>query len=158
MKLYIVFFRSMEDSPEVTIECITIDEALAKVKFAEAKAEADELTKDHEEDCSWRDAEPWYWYEARMESFDMTEDCKPGDTIYVLVETLWHEAVETTVSPFIYEANAVATQTFHKEDISKDYPEIAPFDEDETFDEALHLCDDSVMVDYYTYVEPVVIE
>lgn len=158
MKLYIVFFRSMEDSPEVTIECVTTDEAMAKVKLAEAKAEADKFTKDHEEDCSWRDEEPWYWYEARMESFDMTEDRKPGDTIYVLVQTVWHECVETTIEPFLYRENADAMVDYQKRQVKMDYPEIYPFDEDESFEESLHLTDESVMVDVYFSVEPIVIK
>lgn len=151
MKLYIVYFRTMENSPVVRIITATTDEAIANEKFKKAKEKEAEWMKDEDEDTG-------NWAEACMESFDITEDCKAGDTIYVLVETLWHEVVETSVSPFIYEANAVATQTFHKEDVLKDYPDIVPFDDDETFDEALHLCDDSVMVDYYTFIEPVVIE
>ena len=151
MKLYIVYFRTMQDSPSVEIQCVTTNEQLANEKFKKAKEEEAEWMKDEDEGSG-------NWAEACMESFDMTEDCKTGDTIYVLVETLWHEVVETSVSPFTYEANAVAMQIFHKEDVLKDYPDIVPFDDDETFAAALHLCDDSVMVDYYTFVEPVVIE
>ena len=158
MKLYVVYFRMMEDSPEVTIECVTTDEAMAKVKLAEAKAKADKFTKDHEEDCSWRDEEPWYWYEARMKSFDMTEERKPGDTIFVMVQTIWDECVETTVKPFLYRENADSTVDYEREQVKKDYPDIHPFEEDENFDESFYLTDESVMVDVYFSVEPVVLD
>ena len=158
MKLYVIYSRTMEDSPEVTIECVTSDKSKADEAFAKAKAEADELTANHKEDCEWRDEEPWYWYEARMESFDMTEERKPGDIVYVVVQTIWHECVETTVEPYLYRENADSMVAFRKEDVKKIYPEIYPFDEDESFEESLHLTDESVMVDVYFSVEPVVIE
>ena len=156
MKLYIVYSRSMEDSPEVTIECATANEDLAKAKFAETKALADKFTKEHEnESC---DEEPYYWYEARMESFDITEDRKPGDIVYVLTETIWHECVETTVMPYLNRVNADYMVTFSKDQIKLDYPEIYPFDEDESFEESFHLTDESVMVDVYYSVEPITIQ
>lgn len=157
MKLYIVYFRSMEDSPEVTIECVTADKALADAKFADAKAEADKFTKDHEEDCFWRDEEPWYWYEARMESFDMSENRKPGDTIYVFVETEWLECVSTTIQPFLYKVNAESQLKFRKQDYLEDYPNLEPLDA-ETVKDAMSLEDSSIMIDVYFSIEAVSIE
>lgn len=157
MKLYIVYFRTMDNSPEVTIECATANEAVAKDEFAKAKKEVAEWM---EEDEYWtgQGEETGNWAEACMAEFDITEERNPGDTIFVLVQTTWYECVETTVEPYLYRENADSMVDFHKEEVKQIYPNIYPFYEDESFEGADHLCDEHVMVDVYFSVESVVIK
>lgn len=150
MKIYVVYFRTMIDSPDVTINCVTSSRAIAELALTQAKRAEEEFMADRDEDSS-------DWADACIEEFDIF-DAKQGETLYLLIETLWHEEVTTTIHVFRDEANAVARQSFLKEDILSDYPGIVPFEEGESFDQACHLYDDSVMVDYWTYVEPVTIQ
>jgi hypothetical protein len=151
MKLYIVYFRTMQDSPEVTIKCATTSKAIAELEYEKAKAEEADWMADEDEDSG-------NWAEACLREFDMAEDLKQGQDIYLLVDTRWHEDVETIVTPFVYEDNAVTQQAWAKEDYLKFYPGLTPFDEDEAWDQAIHINDDSVMVDIRVYVEPVTIQ
>lgn len=143
----------MEDSPEVTIECVTADKALADAKFAEVKAKE----KEYMDDVADNSEIDYYWAEACMESFDMSENRNPGDTIYVFVETEWLECVETTIHPFLYKENAESQLKFRKQDYLEDYPNLEPLDA-ETVKEAMSLEDSSIMIDVYFSIEEVVVE
>ena len=148
MKLYIVYFRTMENSPEVTIECATTDKALAKAKYAKARAEAKELTEDYGDDEG-------NWYEAHMKTFDLSEERKPGDTIYVYVENEWCEYVETDIKPFLFSDNAVLYTDSRRAFFRREYSGLQSFDEDEPIEEAMHLEDPDVQADIYFSIEPV---
>lgn len=151
MKLYIVYFRTMQDSPDVEIRCVTASETKANEAFKKAKEEEREWMEDVDEDSG-------NWAEACMESFDISEDRKPGDIMYVVVETVWHEYVETTVCPFLYEVNAKTQVELRREELLSDYPGLEPFDEDELIHESMHLEDPCVMVDVYFCIEEVFVE
>ena len=154
MKLYIIYFRTMDNSPEVTIECATTDKALADAKFAEAKDQEKEYMDDA---ADGPEIESHYWAEACMESFDMSENRNPGDTIYVFVETEWLECVETTIHPFLYKVNAESQLKFRKQDYLEDYPNLEPLDA-ETVKDAMSLEDSSIMINVYFSIEEVVVE
>ena len=142
MKLYVVYFRTMQDSPDVEIRCVTADETKAKTAFEKAKKEEREWMADEEEDSG-------NWAQACMATFEMTEQRNSGDTIFLVVETVWCECVETTVTPYLYEINANTNVGFRKEDLLKDFPGLTPFDDGESIEESMHLEDPSVMVDVY---------
>lgn len=151
MKLYIVYYRTMQDSPDVHIVCATADESVANENYLLAKKWEDEFMEDCDEDSG-------DWAEACMESFDMSEDRKPGDHVYVYVETMWLEGVETSVHPFLYEVNAQSMRQVRKDVCREEYPGLVPLDDDESFNEATHLQDDSVMVDFYFDVDAVALQ
>lgn len=142
MKLHIVYFRTMVDSPEVTIECVTASKDIAERALLQAKREEEEWMADEDEDSG-------NWAEACMASFDMPDTIKEGDTIHVVVETFWEEVVSTCIYPFIHEENAMSHAALRKFDYLNDYPGLVPFDEDETIQEAMHLEDPDVAVDVY---------
>ena len=148
MKLYVVYYRTMENSPEVRIVTATTDKAVAKAAYKKSKKEERQFIKDAEE------YESDDWAQAHMKTFVFDEG-KLGDSVFVFVETIWHECVETIVYPFLNEEGADAQLEFAREKARKDYPGIRPFDDDEPFEESFHLHDDSVMVDVYLGVEKV---
>lgn len=150
MKLYIIYFRTMENSPEVTIRCATTNKAVANAAFQKAKNDEAEWMKDVDEDSG-------DWAEACMESFDMPENRNPGDTIYVFVETEWIECVKTTIHPFLYKVNAESRLKFRKEHYLEDYPNLEPLDA-ETVKDAMSLEDSSIMIDVYFSIEEIVVE
>lgn len=43
MKIYVVYFRTMQDSPEVEIKCATISKFIAEQALTKAQREADEI-------------------------------------------------------------------------------------------------------------------
>ena len=147
MKLFVVYFRTMEDSPEVHICAVTTDETVAKTAYKKAKKDERHLMKDAE------DNESDDWAQAHMKTFVFDEG-KLSKEVFVFVETVWHEFVETIVYPFLNEEGAEAQLEFARKKAKKDYPGIRPFD-DEPFEESFHLHDDNVMVDVYLGVEKV---
>lgn len=151
MKLYIVYFRTMCDSPDVEIKCVTTDETLANESFLEWKRYEDDINAREDLDSS-------DWCEACMETFDMTEERKPGDTIYVYIETIWYEVVETTIVPFLYEENAEIQLKMRRLALLEEFPDAEPFDEDDDPAEALHWEDPDVAVDIYFSIDPVVLQ
>ena len=150
MKLYIIYLRTMENSPEVRIIGATTNMKKADDLYEQASREANEWMADTDEDSG-------DWAEACMKSFDMTEDCKTGDTIYVFVETEWLECVETTIHPFLYKVSAESQLKSRKQDYLEDYPNLEPLDA-ETVKDAMSLEDPSIMIDVYFSIEEVVVE
>ena len=151
MKLYIVYFRTMCDSPDVEIKCVTTDETLANESFLEWKRYEDDINAREDLDSS-------DWCEACMEAFDMSEERKPGDTIYVYVETEWCEYVETAIKPFLFSDNAVLYTDSRRAFFRREYPGLQSFDEDEPIEEAMHLEDPEVQADIYFSIDPVVLQ
>lgn len=151
VKLYVVYFRTMVDSPEVEIRCATTNKALADAKFKEAKREEEEWMADEEEGSG-------NWAEACMTESIISDDFRTGDQLFIRVETEWYEAVTTEVhvhgSPFWAEKGIA----FRKRKLLEDDPNLVPYDEDETFEESMHLRNPDVMSDYYFSVEPVTIQ
>ena len=139
----------MEDSPEVRIISATTDETLAQEAFAMAKKEEAEWQDDDDSDN---------WAEACMESIDMPTDLHRGDKIHVVVETVWHEGIETTISPFLYKQNAIDRVKERRQACLKEYDGLVPYDEEEPIDEAMHLHDPSVMVDIYFDNETITVQ
>lgn len=151
MKLYIVYFRTMQDSPDVEILCVTTNEHRAFKKFRRAKYKQLKWMKDVDEDSG-------DWAEARMVDFDYGEQYKPGDKIYLAIQTIWHEFVETRIIPYYHENDARRYVELSKEDRMEEYPGLRPFNEDESIEEAMHLEDPDVAVDVYFSIEEVVVE
>ena len=50
MKLYVVYFRTMQDSPEVEIKCATTSKFIAEQTLTKAQREAEEWMADEDED------------------------------------------------------------------------------------------------------------
>lgn len=149
MKIHIVYLRTMQNSPEVRIISATTDETLAQEAFARAK----------QEEVEWQDAsDSGDWAEACTESIDMLAHLHRGEKIHVVVETVWHEGVETTISPFLYEQNAVNRVNERRQARLEEYDRLIPYDEEESVDEAMHLHNPSVMVDVYFSIETVTVE
>ena len=140
--LYIVYFRTMEDSPEVYIECATTSRLVANEAFLKAKAEEEEWMADQDPDMG-------NWAEARIRTFAIPGDIKPGDTIHVVVDTDWDEVVSTEIYPLLRKEDAESLVEALKHDYLEDYPDVTPFDEDETIEESMHLEDPSEGVDIY---------
>lgn len=151
MKIYVVYYVTMEDSPSWAVVCVTTDKAIAEENFNEAKAWENEFMEDHDEDSG-------DWAEARLEEFEKGDGkVKPGDLVNVVAETEWLEGVETSVKPFLFEDFARDYVKVRKAKALEDYPGLVPFD-DETFDKAMHLHDDSVMVDFYFDIRQVEVQ
>lgn len=151
MKLYIVYFRTFENSPEVEIRCATTNKELAKEALKKAKKEAREWMKDVNEDSG-------DWADAHMETFDLTEERKAGDKLFLLIETVWCECVETNIWPFLCEINADTHLEIRRQAALKDFPGLTPFNEDDTILDSTHLEDPEVAVDVYFSIEEVVTE
>lgn len=149
--LYIVYFRTMVDSPEVTIECVTTSKSVADKAFIQAKREEEEWMADEDEDSG-------NWAEACIRTFAFPGDPKEGDTIHVLVDTCWDEAVSTCVYPFIREEDAMSLVGIIKQDYLGDYPDLTSYDEDETIEEAMHLEDPDIAVDIYFDIQAVTLQ
>lgn len=147
MKLYIIYIRTMENSPEVRIVGATNDMKKADDLYEQASREANEWMADTDEDSG-------DWASAHQRTVDMAGELKPGDTIYAVVQTVWHEVVETTITPFFFEINAKSHVKFLRQQRLMDYPELTPFD-GEPADEAMHLEDPCGMVDVYFSIETV---
>ena len=145
MKIYVVYFRTMQNSPEVEIRCVTANKELADTKFREAKKEEEEWMAD-EEDGSGD------WAESCVQSYDL--DAKTGDTIYLLIRTEWHEFVGTSIIPFVRKEDAERILSEIKEDYQEQYPNLTPYDGNDE----MHLEDPSVAIDVYFSVEPVTVQ
>lgn len=150
MKIHVIYFRTMQDSPEVEIISVTANSEVAKAMFKKAKKREREWMKDVDEDSG-------DWAEACRKSFDMSEERKPGDTIHLLIETVWCECVETTIWPFLYELNADAQLEIRRQNALKEFPGLTPFDEDDCILDSTHLVDPSVAVDVCFGIESVVL-
>lgn len=152
MKLYLVYLRTMVDSPEVEIKCATTSKFIAEKALARAKQEADEWMADEDEDSG-------NWAEACIKTFDgITDECGPGWVLYVTIETAWFEEVSTKIHINGNEFWAQKYVELRKKILVREDEGLAPFDEDETLQESMHLCNPDVMSDYYFSIEPVTIE
>ena len=150
-RLYIVYFRTMEDSPRVTIECATTSRFLAERALLQAKRQEEEWMADEDEDSG-------NWAEACIRTFEVPNSLKEGDSINLVVETCWHEEVTTNIYPLIRKDDAESLVRVIKDDYLKDYPGLTPFYEDESIQEATHLEDPSVAVDIYVDIQSVTLQ
>lgn len=151
MKLYIVYLRTMENSPEVEIKTVTTSKAIADEKFKEAKAEGEEWMKDVEDETG-------DWAEAAIADLTVPWEVKPGGTVEVGIITEWLEMVDTEITVFPDEPSAMDYIGKKKKELLEQRETLYPFDEDETIEESTHLVDESVMVDYYFSTETVTVE
>lgn len=149
MKLYVVYFRTMQDSPEVEIKCVTTSRELAYAKFHEAK-EDEEAWNEDDGSGNWAEA-------CIQECIKGDGRVKPGDQVFVVTDTEWVESIETMVTPFLFKKFADMYIEVRKSQIRNQDPDIVPFDEDETFEESMHLHNPGVMSDYYFSVEPIIV-
>ena len=150
MKLYVVYFRTMQDSPEVEIKCVTTSRKLAYAKFHEAK-EDEEAWNEDDGSGNWAEA-------CIQECIKGDGRVKPGDQVFVVTDTEWVESIETMVMPFLFKKFADMYIEVRKSQIRNLDPDIVPFDEDETFEESMHLHNPDVMSDYYFSVEPIIVQ
>lgn len=150
MKIYVVYFRTMQDSPEVEIKCVTTSRELAYAKFHEAK-EDEEAWNEDDGSGNWAEA-------CIQECIKGDGRVKPGDQVFVVTDTEWVESIETMVMPFLFKKFADMYIEVRKSQIRNLDPDIVPFDEDETFEESMHLHNPGVMSDYYFSVEPVIVQ
>ena len=152
MKLYVVYFRTMVDSPEVEIKCATTSKFIAEQALTKAQREAEEWMADEDEDSG-------NWAEACIKTFDgISDDIGHGSLLYVTVETTWVEEVSTRLHLFGSEFWAKKHVGLRKKILVHEDPNFEPFDEDETFEESMHLCNPGVMSDYYFSVKPVIVQ
>lgn len=143
MKVYIVYLLSMENSPEVTIQTVTADKERAEDEYKRAKALiAMWRADDPDSDC---------WAEAHIEEAEI--DAALGDTVWTVTSTCWYEVVSTGISAFLTEEEAKEFVASEKTRLLAENEDLMPFDEDEALEESMHLCDESVMVDYYFMIE-----
>ena len=150
MKIYVVYFRTMQDSPEVEIKCVTTSRELAYAKFHEAKEDEEAWNED---DGSGN------WAEACIKTFDgISDEVGRSSLLYVTVETTWVEEVSTRLHLFGSEFWAKKHIGLRKKILVHEDPNLEPFDEDETFEESMHLHNPGVMSDYYFSVEPVIVQ
>lgn len=152
MKIYVVYFRTMQDSPEVEIKCATTSKFIATQALTKAQREAEEWMADEDEDSG-------NWAEACIKTFDgISDDIGHGSLLYVTVETTWVEEVSTRLHLFGSEFWAKKHIGLRKKILVHEDPHLEPFDEDETFEESMHLHNPGVMSDYYFSVEPVIVQ
>lgn len=149
MKLYVTYFVTMENSSEVSQVSIFGQKASADAEFSRLKA----LEAEYMEDLDGDDDGDWA--EAFMEEFEVGP-VRLYDSVAVAVEVMWYEVVEVTLKVFVDQQNAIG-QALHYIDEEKarlveEDPELVPFDDDETFNESMHLCNDDAMSDYYFHI------
>lgn len=152
MKIYVVYFRTMQDSPEVEIRRVTTSKFIAEQTLTRAQREADEWMVDEDEDSG-------NWAEACIKTFDgISPAYGPGSRVYVTVETAWVEEVSTTLHLNGTEQSARYFVELRKRILLNEDPDLEPYDEDETFEESMHLHNPDIMSDYYFSIEPVIVE
>ena len=152
MKLYVVYLRTMADSPEVKIKCATTSKFIAEQALTMAQREADEWMADEDEDSG-------NWAEACIKTFDgISAAYGPGSLLYVTVETAWIEEVSTTLhlNGTIFSARDYVA--LRKRILLNEDPDLEPYDEGETIEESMHLHNPGVMSDYYFSVEPITVK
>ena len=151
MKIYVVYFRTMQDSPAVEIRRVTTSKFIAGQALAMAQREADAWMADEDEDSG-------NWAEACIKTFDgISPAYGPGSLVYVTVETAWVEEVSTTLhlNGTIFSARDYVA--LRKRILLNYDPDLEPYDEGETIEESMHLHDPGVMSDYYFSIEPVIV-
>ena len=142
----------MVDSPEVEIRCVTTSKFIAEQALTKAQREAEEWMADEDEDSG-------NWAEACIKTFDgISPAYGPGFRVYVTVETAWVEEVSTTLHLNGTEQSAMDYVALRKRILVNEDPDLEPYDEDETFEESMHLCNPDVMSDYYFSIEPVTVQ
>lgn len=152
MKIHVNYLVTMGDSPTITDVSAFVDKQVAKTNLASLRKEAKEFNDEAEEEDSSD------WCQARCSTTEKGEGmAKPGDTVFVVIETNWLEVVETKAKPFYFENFAKEYIAKRKKKFHGDNPKLVPFYEDENFDETLHLCDDSLMQDVYFEIQKVTI-
>lgn len=151
MKLYVVYFRTMVDSPEVTIKCATTSKFIAEQALTKAQREAEEWMADEDEDSG-------NWAEACIMTTIVSEDTRPGDMFFAMIETDWVEEVSTSIKIHGSDFWAEKGIEFRKRRLLKEDPGLVPYDEDESFEESMHLHNPDVMSDYYFSVELITIQ
>lgn len=151
MKLYVVYFRTMQDSPEVEIKCATTSKFIAEQALTKAQREAEEWMADEDEDSG-------NWAEACIMTTIVSEDTRPGDMFFAMIETDWVEEVSTSIKIHGEDFWAEKGIEFRKRKLLEDDPNLVPFDEDESFEESMHLHNPDVMSDYYFSIELITIQ
>lgn len=151
MKLYVVYFRTMQDSPEVEIRCVTTSKFIAEQALTKAQREAEEWMADEDEDSG-------NWAEACIMTTIVSEDTRPGDMFFAMIETDWVEEVSTSIKIHGDDFWAEKGIEFRKRKLLEDDPNLVPFDEDESFEESMHLHNPDVMSDYYFSIELITIQ
>lgn len=152
MKLYVVYFRTMQDSPELEIKCATTSKFIAEQALSKAQLEAEEWMADEDEDSG-------NWAEACIKVFDgISPAYGLGSLVYVTVETAWCEDVTTKLHLNGTKPSAMDYIGLRKKILVHEDPNIEPFDENETFEESMHLHNPGVMSDYYFSVEPIIVQ
>ena len=151
MKVYVVYFRTMQDSPDVRIAGVTNNYAKAQVLFEDAKRQEADWMADEDEDSS-------NWAEACMAKFDGLKSLEVGDKLFVGIFTSWIDVVETEIHLGGSEESIQNWISLRKRDLLREDPNLVPFDETETVEESMHLCNPDVMSDYYFSVEPIIVE
>lgn len=152
MKIYVVYFRTMQDSPEVEIKCATTSKFIAEQALTKAQREADEWMDDEDEDSG-------NWAEACIKTFDgISPAYGTGSLVYVTVETSWFEEVTTKLHLNSAKPFAMDYVDLRKKILIREDPDLVPYDEDETIEESMHLHNPAVMIDYYFSIEPVTIQ
>ena len=151
MKIYIVYLRTFENSPEVEIISVTTEEGKAKAAMTKAKEMEKEWMKDADENsCDWA--------EACMVEHDVAGDFKAGDSVGVSIITSWVDYVRTEVQAF-HDLPSASNHISERKKLDLDeWKTLLPFDEDETIEESMHLVDESVMIDIYYSSELVTLE
>lgn len=151
MKLYVVYLRTMIDSPEVEIKCATTSEFIAEQALTRAQREAEEWMADEDEDSG-------NWAEACIMTAIVSLDTRPGDMFFAMIETDWVEEVTTSIKIHGSSFWAKKGIELRKRKLLEDDPNLVPYDEDETLEESMHLHNPDVMSDYYFSVEPIIIQ
>lgn len=151
MKLYVVYFRTMQDSPEVEIKCVTTSKFIAEQALTKAQREAEEWMADEDEDSG-------NWAEACIMTALVSEDTRPGDMFFAMIETDWVEEVSTLIKIHGSDFWAEKGIELRKRVLRKKDPGLVPFDEDESFEESMHLHNPDVMSDYYFSIETIIVE
>lgn len=148
MKIYVVYFRTMVDSPDVEIKCVTTSKIIAEQALTRAQREAEEWMADEDEDSG-------NWAEACAKVFDGVSVEKEA---FVVVMNEWCEEVITSIFLFASRAEAQGWVDSYKHAVLERGFDLKPFDEEETIEESMHLCDPSFMIDYYFSIESVIVE
>lgn len=141
----------MQDSPEVVIKCATTSKFIAEQALTKAQREADEWMADEDEDSG-------NWAEACIMTTIVSEDTRPGDMFFAMIETDWVEEVSTSIKIHGSDFWAEKGIEFRKRKLLKDDPNLVPYDEDESFEESMHLHNPDVMSDYYFSIELITIQ
>lgn len=132
----------MENSPSVEILAVTADANKAKEEYEKAKKKELEWIKEQPHDSG-------NWASACMVKKNIKGKIQPGKNIFLAIEIEWFEEINCKLETFSKKEKAQQWAESRKKERQEEDPDLVPFDGNDDN----HLCNDSLISDYYFKIE-----